>query len=108
MIKKYKKYIKENFNPDMDYEEEPEEEGMDIIIYEPIGNNGFYLLQEDMGNNYKILYKDFAHYVNGRMATPEEIEEYIYSNKYKLNIYDRGRFHGYYWGDLPQHIKQLI
>ena len=119
MIKKYKKYIKEDkdYEEELDYEEEPD---LSIILWGPhnrhdyqalFTRNTIYILQ-DIEKNHVILYDDEKCnvHMNNPMEfitflTEDDLENYIYNNKVEIAISKKGRWEYKYWKDIPKELK---
>lgn len=121
MIKKYNQLFENQVEPD--WEEEPDDTEYQIIKWKsPIldndwtgDNNNIYILQEFIDKDLIILGNDYKHRVhniegNYDALTIQELEDHIYNNQCKINVFKDGgnRFLSYFWEDLPIEIKNKL
>jgi hypothetical protein len=123
-MKKFYEFIK--YDPDDDLEHEDEEDSLDWTIIGWVErdrdytmfwdrDDWVYILQEETDYDQVVFYNNYNFcglkdvYKNYVPLTDEELEEYIYSNKKRICVYDNQGGHDFvYYKDLPEDIKNKL
>lgn len=118
---RYKDFLNEEYFDDLEEEDEEDDPTMVIVGWkgwelEGSSESGFiYILEKTVDETTVILYDNYKHTdyydkmaENYTILSKDELEKYIYNNKYTITINRNNVFKDYYWEDLPKKIKNLL